>query len=194
MMLTISVAGSIEGQNVELQDLERLGRQAIKSGNFGEAIRSFRIVLERAENDAVSDTQLVVALGSLAEALRSIGEYDESERLFVRSLGILRSSNTANKQDMPVILTDLGRLYQETGRYTLAESFLKNALQLTERDLGPQHPQMVQVLNGLGAVYTSINKRKQAESSFKRAIAIAEKNLANDSSDLAAVLGNLAIF
>ncbi|HMF01358.1 MAG TPA: hypothetical protein VKK06_15820, partial [Terriglobia bacterium] len=84
MMLTISVAGSIEGQNVELQDLERLGRQAIKSGNFREAIRSFRIVLERAENDAVSDTQLVVALGSLAEALRSIGEYDESERLFVR--------------------------------------------------------------------------------------------------------------
>jgi tetratricopeptide (TPR) repeat protein len=130
------VAASVEGQKLELQDLERLGRQAIESGNYGEAKRNFRLALERAENEGVSDTQLVVVLGSLAEALRSIGDYNESERLFDRALGILRS-NPANKKDLPVILTDLGRLYQETGRYPLSESFLKKALQLTERDLDP---------------------------------------------------------
>jgi tetratricopeptide (TPR) repeat protein len=184
-----ALAGS---QATHREDSEDLGRQALKAGNYVEAEHSFRMALERVEREKLSDWQLVVALGNLAELLRSVEKYDESEKLFDRALTIRRAGTIADKRNLAVLLTELGRLHQETGHYALSESLLKEALLVTERDLGAQDPQMVQVWNGLGVLYTSIEKNKGAERAFKKAIALAE-NLANEPSALAPVLGDLAL-
>jgi hypothetical protein len=53
-----------EGQEVRWEDLDRLGREALRSGNYIEAERNFRLALELAEADRVPNTHMAVALGS----------------------------------------------------------------------------------------------------------------------------------
>src|SRR5262249_26782664 len=103
--ITISLAAAVEGQDRTLEDLERLGREASRIGNYGEAVRYFRLAVERAERAKASDTDLVVSLGNLAEGLRSTGQYDDAERLSDRALRILRTSSTVDTRHTPVILT-----------------------------------------------------------------------------------------
>jgi tetratricopeptide (TPR) repeat protein len=192
LVLVIALAAAAEGQDVVLIDWERLGRQAIEAGNYSEATRYFRLVLEHAETDRVSDTGLVIAFGNLAESLRSSGQYDEADKLFSRAVGILRTSGTVDIEYLPLILSRQGRLYQETEEYSLSESSLKEALHLTERRVGHQHSQMVEALSALGVLYTEMRKWKLAETRFKEAIAIAER-LGKEDQALAAALSNLAV-
>jgi tetratricopeptide (TPR) repeat protein len=147
--------------------------------------------VERAETGKVSDTNLVVAFGNLAEALRWARQFDEAEKLFDRALGILRTGAGMNGRQAAVLLNNRGRLYLETRRYALAQSDLKQGLRLTERAFGARHAQMVQVLNSLGALSLAMHQRKDAERSFKKAIALADR-LGLEDAVAAIALGNLA--
>src|SRR5262245_35314515 len=122
VVLILSLGGVVDGQDLSLDDLDRLGRQALRNGNYIEASRYFRLALEQAETRNASGTDLVMILGNLAEMLRSVRQYDEAEVHFNRALAVLSKGNAADKRLLPEILGRQGRLYQETGRYALSES------------------------------------------------------------------------
>src|SRR5215470_14439436 len=122
LMVSSTVAG--QGQDITLKNQDGPGREAFTSGKYKEAVPFLRLALEQAITDHASDTRMVLALNDLAEALRLIGHYDESEKLFDRAIAILRNSNTAESRYKPIILSSQGKLYLATGRYALSESSL----------------------------------------------------------------------
>src|SRR5215510_12798821 len=144
-VLTIRPAAMATTQDQSISELDHLGREAVKSGNYVKATGYFRLQLERAESGNAPDETKISILTNLADQLRLTGQYAESERLYGRSLRILRTTANIDKTYAPVILTGQGRMYAEAGKHALAESSLKEALRLTERDLGRRHPQMAQV-------------------------------------------------
>jgi tetratricopeptide (TPR) repeat protein len=179
---------AIAGQNPSFKELDRLGREALRNSEYPKASLYFQQQLDLA-TDGAADSDLVLALGNLAEARRLQGWYDDAEKLFDRALRILESSAAVDQRALPVVLTNLGRLYQLTGRPDLSESFLKRALKIEQRK--PSDQLMVQTLNALGVVYATTRRHKTAETTFKRSIALADQlNLQDVVVSIA--LGNLA--
>src|SRR5262245_4729316 len=87
-VLIVSLQGAVNGQDLSPDDLDLLGRQASRSGNYIEAIRYFRLALEQAESRNTSATDFVLILGNLGEMLRSVGQFEEAEMHFNRALTI----------------------------------------------------------------------------------------------------------
>ena len=89
IVVILSAALAARCQDPAFEDLDRLGREALQRDDYDGAIRYSRLQVERAETGNVSGTNLVMAFGNLAEALRLAGRYDEAETLFDRAFRIL---------------------------------------------------------------------------------------------------------
>src|SRR5262245_9610544 len=115
LILAISCAAVVQGQDIDIKDLRAHGREAFKNGKYQDAVPSLRLALEKAITNHASDTVIVLALGDLAETLRLIGQYEESEKLFDRAIDILRTSSTAESRYKPIIFCNQAKLYLQTG-------------------------------------------------------------------------------
>src|SRR5262249_46551869 len=91
-VLIFSPEGILDGQDLSVDELNRLGHQAARNGNYTEASGYFRSALEQAEARNASANDLVMILGNLAEMLRSAAQYDEAEKHFNRAMTIFRVS------------------------------------------------------------------------------------------------------
>src|SRR6185503_7703162 len=98
LALTILITVNVEGQDLAVEDPEPLGREAFKNGNYDAAEQHLRHALELAETDKTSDTNVVVAIGNLAETLRMKARYDEAEKLLDRALRILKGNDSVDKR------------------------------------------------------------------------------------------------
>src|SRR5262245_60757284 len=93
----------VAAQDLSFPELDRLGREEFDKGNYDQAQKYFRLALERAAAERVSDKDIVSVLGNLAEQLRLTGRYDESEKFFAGAIAILQTGTVEDPRLAPLI-------------------------------------------------------------------------------------------
>jgi len=171
----------------DLPGLLARGREAFKSGNYGEAERFHRLAIETAEAGGIT-AQRAEAIGDLGGVLTAEGRYDEAESMCLKALDLLREVGI--HRYLPVVLNNLGSLSSLTGRYPQAEAYLKQSFEIVQK-LKPGDLYGARVLNNLGVLHFKSGNKDQAEKDFKQAIAIMENHLGTDHKDLVPLLDNL---
>jgi tetratricopeptide (TPR) repeat protein len=110
----------------------------------------------------------------------------------VRAIAILKSSASADKRQLPVLLGNLGKLYQQSGRYQRAESVLREALKVGQQPFTDRPMYIADLHNSLGVVHFAMENKKQAERDFRKAMALANE-AEEDNPGRTSILSNLAM-
>ena len=167
--------------------------EAYRQGHYGDAEKSIKAALKKAERFGPQDLRLGTTLNNLASLYEAQGKYAEAEPLDKRALAIEEKALGPEDPYVAIIgLNNLAELYHQQGKYAEAEPLYKRSLSILEKALGPEHPIMAKSLNNLGLVYTAQGKYAEAEPLHKRALAIREKALGPEHLTVAASLSSLA--
>src|SRR5262245_11210303 len=153
LSLAMFMSLSVEAQDLSFRELDRLGREDFVRGNYDQAEKYFRLALDRTAAEDVPDTDMVTALGNLAEQLRLTGRYQESEEFYARAIAILRTGTVEDPRLAPLVWATQGKMYEQAGKFALSESSFKEAFRLAQRDLGDEHAVMAKILNLRGTLY-----------------------------------------
>jgi tetratricopeptide (TPR) repeat protein len=123
---------------------------------------------------------------------RTLGQYQESEKLLKRALELREKALNPEHLDLASSLNDLGELYWNKGKYEEAEPLYRRALSIRENALNQEHPDVAMSLNNLAALYFCQRKYEEAEPLFKRALAIYENIHESKRPNIATLLNSLA--
>ena len=171
----------------EVLSLLKTGREASSIGKYDDAERYHRLAVDAARRSG-EVSRIAEAVGDLGGILLQRGQYDESKRLCLESLGMFRRAGPSRY--MLVVLNNLSTLSSLRRDFSGAEKYLKDALDLLER-LDRRDPYRVRLLNNLGVLYYSMDDRASAERTLKKNIAFIEKELGQDRPELVTSLTNL---
>jgi tetratricopeptide (TPR) repeat protein len=123
-----------------------------------------------------SDPRLVAAdQAALAAILDGLGQYEESERLYLEALRVFEEA--ADDREIAVTLNGLGAQYAQRGRLDRAVALLERACALKLQALGARHPDLAVSLNNLGIARRRAGDIARATTAFAEAAAIFEETL-----------------
>ncbi len=154
------------------------------------ALRSLKI-FEKACGPQHPDIANVA--NNLAGVYEDKGEYDRAEKLYLRSVRIMK--NLRDGADLERLrvqsLTGLAGVYRAQGRYNKAEPVYREALTIAEKVFGHKDLEVSAVLNNLAVLYKYTGQFKEAGQLYRRALAITEKLLGSDHPEVATIYHNL---
>lgn len=129
------------------------------------------------EEDRFGDDSLTVAttLYSLGACAWNMGQADEAEEMYRRSLTILENKPDA-ALDVANTLHSLGTCTLTMGRIDEAEGFFRRALAIRDEMLGEGHLEVAQTLHLLGMCLCSVERVEEAEELLRRALHIWERH------------------
>ena len=126
----------------------------------------------------------------LAEIHRTLGNYNEAEKLLSRSLTIFE--NTLGEHAFTAkALNNLAALYLTTGAYNKARTFILRAHELVQKR-APRHPLLGTILTNLGQVYLKKGLYDEAELYFQKALPVYQSISQSDQMGKASLLNQLA--
>jgi CHAT domain-containing protein len=132
------------------------------------------------------------SLGSLAGFYHEMGNYQASERLFLKALDILTNFPDSIQPGIATMKSNLAALYQTLGNDTAAEPLLKQALEIRKVALNSNNPDYATSLNNLAAYYYKQEKYSQAEPLYLESLQVTEKAFGTGHPNYATSLSNLA--
>jgi tetratricopeptide (TPR) repeat protein len=94
----------------------------------------------RARRSARYHYDLAVLDNNIGAALQALGRYGESERYYLSSLRLKRTSLGPGHADVGISLNNLGELYRRMGRAREARVAHRGAVSILKRALGVRHP------------------------------------------------------
>ena len=164
-----------------------------EEGNFQDAVRLAQERVAQSEKELGPDHfQTAIWLNQLGLLHTHLGDYDQAERAYRRSLDIKQKAKRPYNLAIAVSLLNLGDLYVIKGDYARAEPLLQRARELREKALGANHPDVAPCLASLGRLKMFAGDYRSAETLNQRALAMSEQSLGPDHWRVAACLDNLA--
>jgi serine/threonine-protein kinase len=147
---------------------------------------------ELAEGLAEGDERREAAVeGRLAIVLNELGELDESEAMFRRSLEHRARVYGADHPSLAPVQNNLATLLQERGRYEEAEAEHRRAIALAQKSLGDEHPDVALYRQNLAISLEAQGKYDEAEAEYRRALALWQHTIGPKHPNVATALGNL---
>ena len=116
-------------------------------------------------------------MNNLANAYESLGQIDEADALFRRSLRILSQRFGDDSPQTAIALASVARLAQKQDRLDEAADKLARVLKIDETAFGPDHPTLVNDLRSLAFLDLKRDQPQPALPRLQRALAIAEAKL-----------------
>ncbi|MCA9004826.1 MAG: tetratricopeptide repeat protein, partial [Planctomycetaceae bacterium] len=174
-------------------DLVKQANQFEKETKFREAVEKWEELLPIVEASYGTDHLDVAAtLGKIALLKSRLGDFEEAEAAYLRSLHIREQKLEVNDPKIAITLNNLANLYITLGRYEKAEPLTRRALNVYEFHLGNDHPDYASIMNNLAALLKAQGKYDEAETLYNRSLKIRESKLGPDHNDVAQSLHNLA--
>jgi eukaryotic-like serine/threonine-protein kinase len=173
--------------------LLELGRARIGAGNLSDAEGPLQEALHLAQNNfGAASSESGHALWELGMLRLQQGQNGEAKDLFVRSLGILETSN-APQADISAVLDDLATVYTREQQWALAKQTYERSLEIDRRVLGDDHARVTTRLNNLAIVAQNMGDLPKAESLYREAIRRHEGTYGERHPETALVKGNLGL-
>lgn len=132
-------------------------------GNYKQALKKMRMAMKTAEGHKFSNYEYASGTLLLAELLRALGNYKESEKTFLESLAYAQKSGFRKKAPLSRIYNNLGNLYLYTARYQEAEDCFKKSEKVSDKNF------MYAPVNNLVLLNLAWGKFDKAEEYLKRA-------------------------
>lgn len=152
-------------------------------------LRRFAIIKEAY---GLNDSNVALALDSLADVYIRQRNYTKAESLYKEALANLEKASDDTRQTRLKMFDGLLSVYRSERAYAASEALLQQCLKLAEELVGTEHPLFAGYLNAQGSLFLDQEKYVAAEPVFKRALDIREKALPPENSDIAQSLNNLA--
>ena len=150
--------------------LSNLGSAHYYVGNYTDAERRFRQVLElrlRLEN---SQELVAHASSNLASALKQLGRIEEAGTLAQRVLTLREQLHPSDDVRIASSLYTLGSLRYEEGKLSEAIPRLRRALEIRRSALGSQHTEVATIQSSLGRALQAQQDLEEAEELHRSAL------------------------
>ncbi len=168
------------------------GIMARTLGEYKEAQPWLEKLLQLRQKETTETADLALTQKELAYLYYNMGNYEEAEPLYNRSLEITEKVFGKDHPEVAVTLNNLASLYYTMGNYEEAEPLYNRSLEITEKVLGKDHPGVAATLNNLAELYSLQFNYEEAEPLYNRSLEITEKALGKDHPEVAVTLNNLA--
>lgn len=160
--------------------LRNLGNIARERGELGEALERLQQALTIQERESDDARALAHALHDLANVYGRLGELDQAEQHFGRSLALLEEALGEGHPDLKGPLIGLGNIDRDRGATDRARARYQRALDLMRDHFGDGHPEVAVALFNLGNLHKDIGRLDLAEAHYREALAIRERALRED--------------
>jgi tetratricopeptide (TPR) repeat protein len=164
------------------------------AGDPGRAVRLARETATRVEQSGGDRSPwLPGALQFLAEQLHLSGDFDESERVYERTLDLQRRRRGRDHPDLAATLCSLAQLHLSRGNPAAAELRLRQALDICRSGLGDRHPGTAEILNDLAWFLYQVGNLIPAEGLFRNTLEVRKECLGAAHPDTLASQHGLAL-
>ena len=167
-------------------------RTALGRGDRAEAEQLLRNAIDIAEQSADTRTELVTAVNALAALRRDMGDLNDAEVQFQRSLALLEGMTEPDELLMLATCTGLGGVLAARGEAAEAKRMLGRALSIGERRLGADHPDLGGLLNDLSRLLLKSGAYAAAEPLLLRLHELKVRSKGDEHPEVATVLASLA--
>ncbi|MBK7650662.1 MAG: tetratricopeptide repeat protein [Flammeovirgaceae bacterium] len=127
-------------------------------GQYEQAESSFEDVLKHDSiTIGISHPDFAITLSNLGQLYTQEGKYENSEKVLLRALEILRINEESNTLSYASKLNNLAKNYVAWRQPARAIELLQESLKIIEKELGKKAPEYATVLFNLGTANLSIN-------------------------------------
>ncbi len=174
--LLVDIEGRPAGDSQRLRISMDRGFALLGLGRNPEALSAFRAVLEASgENPALDPEIGIQALHNLASALRTTGDFAESERL-LRVLLAKRVARYGREHPLSLFTrNNLAAAIQLQGRDAEAESEFRSVMEARRRVLGPEHLSTLTTTQNLANLLLQQTRLDEAEPLIRGAAEVTER-------------------
>ena len=130
---------------------QSLGQYASAESSFETILSSDSVLL------GVDHPDFAITLSNLGQLYTDERKFEESERMLLGALEILRSGGDTNTISYAILLNNLARNYEKWGRHVQAIPLLEEALKIFENELGKKSPEYATALFNLGMANLAVN-------------------------------------
>ena len=157
-------------QSPDVQSQLAAGRAAYARGAFDRAIESWTLAADAAARAGERGAQ-IQALVYTGEGYAALGRYGQGAAFLDTALKLAEDS--ADRSQVPWILSRLGNMLIATGPADVAETTLRRALEMARA--GGDTPLTMAVLNDLGNFLSTRHKSAEAVAAYRESVALAER-------------------
>ncbi|BBD63366.1 TPR repeat-containing protein (plasmid) [Nostoc sp. HK-01] len=147
--------------------LNKLGLQQLHTGQFREALETFKQVLAIVKKIRYREGE-GRTLNNIGEVYRRLGEYSKALESYQQALAIAKEINDATGE--ATTLNNIGLLYNNLGQYNKALEFYQQALNIVKqiRNIAGEGT----IRNNIGLVYDNLGEYAKALEFYQKALAI----------------------
>jgi tetratricopeptide (TPR) repeat protein len=182
LIKVIDIARNNSGKQAKfnmLKGMRMLAKLRTRQGDFEEAERLLRKVLEDITTDSYRDNmEKLNTIHDYGVLRRLQKKYTEAESLLIQALeGRKFHLGPDDHPECLVSMHELAILYKEQARYEEAEAYLLKTVEGRRLKLGDTHPHTLESTNNLINIYEDWNKPEEAE---KWRVKLPEKERADE--------------
>jgi CHAT domain-containing protein len=188
-----AAGGSVRGDRVLADTLNRLGELLRERGRYADALETFHR-MESVQEALLGAGHVEIASGLLNQGnvLTALGRDVEARAAYERALSDFERGYGPDHPFVATALTCLGVLLQRLGDSAGALPLLERAVRVDEAALGPDHEWVGTALNNLAMLRWQRGEAEPALRLYERSRAILEKRLGLDHPQSLSVRGNIA--
>jgi tetratricopeptide (TPR) repeat protein len=170
---------------------DELGRVAIATGDFDEAIRELQQALALRERSGAAPTLRADTMMLLGAAFLYSGRAAEGLPYLRQVYELRREALGELHPDLASAANNVGAAALVVGDYATAVEFIRRGLELKRRLLGPDHIELATSVNNLGEALRLGGRFDEAEPLYQEALMLQRRAYGDEHSNVALVLDGL---
>ncbi len=169
-------------------------RALFAAGRYADALPYAERVVDQLDPGDVGSPDLPQALNNLAATQFRLGNIDDAEASYWKSLGLLQLSQGISSPNLIEPLAGLAAIFAEQNRLASATEFYRHAVDVSRRAHGLFNLAQLDLLDGLSAIYLGAGDYAAVEQIRRYAVEIAEQNYGANDPRVAPALLRLALW
>lgn len=157
----------------EYGDLIRQGQSSFDHGDYSEALKKFKVALEKARSAGDYEHKVAESRMCLGRTYVETQQFDEAQKEFQEVLKIRESEKKLQALDATEAMNELGKIYRVRGQYGQAQQFFNRALTYRKNYTGPDHAAVAETLADLGNLALAQKQFKKASDLLAQAESVA---------------------
>lgn len=152
--------------------LIKQGQSSFDHGDYTEALKKFKVALEKARSSGDYDRVAEVRM-ALGRTYVEIQDLDDGQKEFQEILKIRESEKKLTALDATESMNELGKIYRAKGQFSQAQKLFNRALAIRQNYTGPDHAAVAETLADLGNLALEQKQFKKATALLAQAEKVA---------------------
>lgn len=145
----------------DYSQLIKQGQSSFDHGDYTEALKKFKVALEKARSSGDYDRVAEVRM-ALGRTYVEIQDLDDGQKEFQEILKIRESEKKLTALDATESMNELGKIYRAKGQFSQAQKLFNRALAIRQNYTGPDHAAVAETLADLGNLALEQKQFKKA--------------------------------